>query len=120
MKTQSRRSFLQLGVGATGLSAAMMSVSACSQKGGSAAPAAAQCVDPASLTSSEQNLRNSMNYVDVSQNSGETCSVCEFFTAGDGGCGTCQMFTGAAASGTGRCDSWAARSDSPAAPAEPA
>ena len=120
MQTQSRRSFLQLGIKVTVAGAAAASLAACGQRSGSGAAATARCVDVDSLTSSEQSLRASMNYVDVSENPAETCSVCEFFTAGEGGCGTCEMYTGGAASATGRCDSWAAREKAPAEAAGPA
>lgn len=120
MQTQSRRSFLQLGIKVTVTGVAAASLGACGQKSGSGSAATSQCVDVDSLTSSEQSLRASMNYVDVSKNPAETCSVCEFFTAGEGGCGTCEMYTGGPASATGRCDSWAAKTKGPAKAAGPA
>ena len=71
--------------------------------------AAGGCVDLDALTASEQSLRKSMNYVEASQKAGETCSVCSFFTPGEGNCGTCEIFTGGPANSGGRCDSWAAK-----------
>ena len=108
MSLRSRRSFLQLGLKVTVVGATAAALQACGQKPAATA-AAGGCVDLDALTASEQSLRKSMNYVEASQKAGETCSVCSFFTPGEGSCGTCQNFTGGPANSGGRCDSWAAK-----------
>jgi hypothetical protein len=109
MAVGSRRSFLKFGLKVTVVGAAAATLNACGQKSASGGAAAGGCVDLDALTASEQSLRKSFNYVDKSQTPGETCSVCSFFTPGEGECGTCEIFTGGPASAGGRCDSWAAK-----------
>lgn len=110
MAVRSRRSFLGLGLKITVVGAAAATLQACGQKpAGGAAASAGGCVDLDGLTASEQSLRKSMNYVEASQKAGETCSVCSFYTPGEGSCGVCEIFTGGPANAGGRCDSWAAK-----------
>ncbi|MCU0759962.1 MAG: high-potential iron-sulfur protein [Steroidobacteraceae bacterium] len=109
MAVGSRRSFLKYGLQVTVVGATAAALQACGQKPSGGAASAGGCVDLDSLTASEQSLRKSMNYVEQSQKPAETCAGCSFFTAGEGPCGTCEIFTGGPANAGGRCDSWAAK-----------
>ncbi len=110
MAVRSRRSFLGLGLKITVVGAAAATLQACGQKpAGGAAASAGGCVDLDGLTASEQSLRKSMNYVEKAPDAAKTCSACSFFTAGEGACGTCEIFTGGPANSGGHCDSWAAK-----------
>jgi len=64
------------------------------------------CADPAQMTSAEESVRRTLNYVEQSPDPAKVCSGCEFFSADAGGCGTCAMFDGKAVNPGGRCDSW--------------
>jgi hypothetical protein len=108
MTVRSRRSFLGLGIKISVVGAAAAALQACGQKPADGA-AASGCVDLDSLTASEQSLRKSMNYAEKAPDATKTCSVCSFFTPGEGACGTCEIFTGGPANGGGHCDSWAAK-----------
>jgi len=70
---------------------------------GKRANAGASCTDPSS-----ESLRSSLHYSDTAPNAAQSCSGCGFFTAGNGGCGTCTIMSGSV-SATGHCDSWSAR-----------
>ncbi len=106
MTTLTRRSFFGIGIKVT-LVGSALAVAACAKKQDSAGKAATACADESNLSSSEWSLRQSAHYEEKSSKAGETCSVCEFFTAeGTGPCGQCKIFNGAANAG-GRCDSWA-------------
>lgn len=69
---------------------------------------ASACVDPSKLTPGERSLRESLRYVDVSNVPAQQCQGCAFFTGGEGGCGHCQMLSGAV-SAKGYCTSWSAK-----------
>lgn len=109
MTVRSRRSFLGLGLKITVVGAAAATLQACGQKPAGGGAAAGSCVDLDGLTASEQSLRKSMNYVEKAPNPANSCSGCSFFTAGEGACGTCEIFTGGPANSGGHCDSWAAK-----------
>jgi hypothetical protein len=66
------------------------------------------CADPSTLTSAEQSVRRTLNYVEVSPDPARVCAGCEFFTApaGGTGCGTCEMYGGGSVNPGGHCDSW--------------
>lgn len=72
-----------------------------------AAAAPGACVDLDALPSSQKAMRQSLNFKLVSDDS-RRCGGCAFFTATDGDCGKCQIFSGPTPA-QGRCDSWAAR-----------
>lgn len=63
------------------------------------------CADPTKLDSGASALRASLNYVEQSPDPAKSCAACAFFTAGAGGCGSCQILGGPANS-KGHCDSW--------------
>jgi High potential iron-sulfur protein len=69
-----------------------------------AAAPGASCVDPQS-----ESLRASLHYAGVSPVAGQNCGACGFFTAVQGGCGTCVIMSGPV-DATGHCDSWSAKS----------
>ena len=75
----------------------------------SAARAAAACYDPAALPLSQKSRRRSLGYTDVSADPAKRCGLCAYFTAGDGGCGTCQLLSGGPVSAASGCTSFAAR-----------
>jgi len=61
-------------------------------------------VDPAALST-----RQSLHYVATATDPQRRCQNCTLYTAGQGGCGTCQAFAGPV-SAEGSCDSFVARS----------
>lgn len=83
--------------------------------GGAAAPALAAgapagpaaCADPAALPLSQRSRRRSLGYVEPAPDAARRCGGCAFFTAGEGGCGSCQMLTGGPVSASGTCNSFA-------------
>lgn len=89
---------LQLSVGA-GLAATL---SACGDDPGPSLV----CADPGQMTSSEESVRRTLKYTEISPDPARVCASCEFFNAGAGGCGTCEMFGGKAVNPGGHCDSW--------------
>lgn len=99
----SRRRFLVTGLKlpvGIGLS---VGLAGCGGEGG----AALVCADPATMSSAQESVRRTLNYVEVSDDPARTCSACDFFTAAAGsGCGSCGMFDGGAVNPGGRCDSW--------------
>ncbi|MCE7798282.1 high-potential iron-sulfur protein [Sphingobium sufflavum] len=58
---------------------------------------------------SQMNRRSALGYVDVSKDRARHCSLCTFFAAGEGGCGTCQLLSGGSVSAGGVCTSFVAR-----------
>lgn len=72
-----------------------------------AAAATGACVDLDALPSSQKAMRQSLNFKLVSDDS-RRCGGCAFYTATDGDCGKCQIFSGPTPAAA-RCDSWAAR-----------
>lgn len=75
--------------------------------GGARAQAPA-CYDPATLPLSQKNRRRSLGYVESSNDPAKHCSACAFFTAGEGGCGTCGLLNGPVNAGA-VCSSFAPR-----------
>jgi hypothetical protein len=75
-----------------------------------ALPAAAAdvCVDLDALPSGQRSMRQALNFKLVSDDPGKQCGGCAFYTAAQGDCGKCQIFSGPVPA-KGRCDSWAAR-----------
>jgi hypothetical protein len=75
-----------------------------------AAPALADgaCVDLDALPSGQKSMRQALNFKLVSDDPAKRCGGCSFYTAAQGDCGKCQIFSGPVPA-TGRCDSWAAK-----------
>lgn len=74
-----------------------------------AAPMAdAGCGDVSGLTDSEVQMRQTLQYVDVSPKPDQLCSNCQLYVEATGGasCGGCQIIKGPIAPG-GYCTSWA-------------
>ncbi len=102
---RTRRNILEQGVRLPVAGAAILALNACGQ--GEQKPKAIVCADPNSLSMAENSLRQSGHYAEKSPDASKTCSVCNFFTAGDPPpCGKCEIFQGPVNSG-GHCDSWA-------------
>jgi len=74
-----------------------------------AAEAGACPADPASLPATQKNRRRSIGYVEPSADPARRCGLCSFFTAGEGGCGACQLLGGGTVSPAGVCGSFAAK-----------
>lgn len=75
---------------------------------GFAAQAAAEgaCVDLDALPSGQKSMRQALNFKLVSDDPAKRCGGCAFYTAAQGDCGKCQIFSGPVPA-QGRCDSWA-------------
>lgn len=58
------------------------------------AQATAACYDPATLSLSQKSRRRGLGFVDQGPDAAKRCCGCAFFTAGEGGCGTCQLLNG--------------------------
>jgi hypothetical protein len=78
-----------------------LSMATIASKGSRAA--ATSCTDAGSAS-----LRESLHYTDAASNPAEACGACGFFTASDGGCGSCTIMSGSV-SAKGHCDSWSAK-----------
>ncbi len=91
---------IQLPVGA----GVVLGLAACGESGESALV----CADPGKLTSAEQSVRKTLNYVEVSPDPAKVCAGCEFFKAPASGlaCGSCEMYGGGPVNPGGHCDSW--------------
>ena len=87
--------------------AALLGLNACGDSGD---PKLA-CNEPGQLSDSDNGMRASLGYADVSPDPAQTCGGCQYFTAGGSGagCGSCRLLPGQISS-TGRCNSWSARS----------
>jgi High potential iron-sulfur protein len=90
-----RRALLLLAVAGPALAAA------------GAAAAESVCVDVSALPSGQRSMREAMNFKMASDDPKQVCGGCAFFTATDGGCGKCTIFSGPVPA-QGHCDSWAA------------
>lgn len=67
------------------------------------------CVEPDSLSRGEEQMRETLGYVELSVDSEQQCSNCEFFHGGDTSpCGKCELLAGQVAL-AGYCSSWAKR-----------
>ena len=69
----------------------------------------AVCYDPASLSSSDASLRQSLGFMLVSKDPKRHCGLCAFFAATQGGCGTCQLLSGGPTTANSVCNSFAAK-----------
>ncbi|WP_395336746.1 high-potential iron-sulfur protein [Novosphingobium sp. BL-8H] len=74
------------------------------------AQAPAVCSDPATLPLSQRSRRRALGYTSPSNDPQKHCSLCAFFTAGAGACGTCQMLSGGAVEATAVCTSFTKKS----------
>lgn len=74
---------------------------------GGCADKAATCVDPDMLGAGERQMRETLEYVDVTAIPAQNCANCQFSSAADA-CGHCEILDGDVAA-TGWCTSWAAR-----------
>jgi hypothetical protein len=63
----------------------------------------------ADLSLSQKNRRRALGYADVSSDPKRRCSLCTYFTAGDGGCGGCQMQGGSSVNASGTCNFFVAK-----------
>lgn len=68
--------------------------------------ATTSCADPELLSTGEEHMRKTLEYVELASNPAEECSACEFFS-GSGDCGHCELLDGAV-SARGYCTSWVA------------
>lgn len=90
-----RRRFLY----GTGL-AACASLTACTRD-------AQLCADPDTLSRGEEQMRQSLEYLELSTVAGQDCAGCQFFSEADArGCGHCELLNGPVSS-AGYCTSWA-------------
>lgn len=70
----------------------------------------AACDDLSGLTDADIQMRETLQYVDVSTKEDQLCSNCQLYVVpeGDAPCGGCQIIKGPIAPG-GWCSSWAAK-----------
>jgi hypothetical protein len=73
------------------------------------AAVAADAACGGAMSLSQRNRRRALNYLDVSADPARHCGLCTYFTAGEGGCGACQMLSGGAVNATGVCNSFTAK-----------
>ena len=67
------------------------------------------CADPTVLSQGELSLRESLQYVEIYEDTDQVCGKCLFFTTGENSfCGQCQIFSGPA-NPNGHCTSWSLR-----------
>ena len=72
----------------------------------------AVCYDPAMLPRAQKSLRRSLGYEEKSTDPKRQCSLCAFYTAKQGNCGTCQMLSGGPVNGGAVCTSFAPKAAS--------
>jgi hypothetical protein len=87
--------------------------------GDGAPTAAASCFDYDSMSATEQSLRRTLNFRERYDDPNKQCGGCEFFTAGEGPCGTCRLLNNGAVSPQSVCGSWAAKLKQEGAEAPP-
>lgn len=104
----SRRMLLLRGLQIPIAGGALIGLSACGRVENSDEGSAMVCADTGTMTSAEESVRRTLNYMEISPDPAKTCTDCEFFHApkATGGCGTCEMFGGQPVNPGGRCDSW--------------
>jgi hypothetical protein len=85
-------------------SSALLALAACGEKAGPSLV----CADPDTMTSAEESVRRTLNYVEAAADPAQVCAGCEFFSGGatGSGCGSCTMFGGGPVNPNGHCDSW--------------
>jgi hypothetical protein len=67
------------------------------------------CSDPALLSRGEEQMRKTLEYLEVTTVENKECAQCQFFSAADErGCGHCEILAGSV-NGQGYCTSWAHR-----------
>lgn len=64
------------------------------------------CYDPEMLGPGETEMRETLEYVSVSDDDSLTCEGCQFYYLGGEECGECRLLDGPVAS-AGYCTSWA-------------
>ena len=74
---------------------------------GGLAHAAEAVVCGGEVSLAQKNRRKGLGYVDASPDAKRRCSLCVFFTAGSGDCGTCQMLSGGPVNTGAVCNSFA-------------
>lgn len=100
----SRREILQRASALSLLGVAGAALAACKSE-----PKALSCTDTMSLSSSDAQVRVSLQYVDKSVEPGKSCSGCQQYIAGaPDGCGTCKVVKGPI-NPKGYCKSFAAK-----------
>ena len=102
MKTLSRRQLILSSLRIPAGAAALSVLASCEGDGDSALV----CADPKAMTTAEESVRRTLNYTEVSSDPAKVCAGCEFFKAGGGACGSCEMFSGKPVNPGGHCDSW--------------
>lgn len=70
---------------------------------------ALSCQDTSGLTAPQIATRQGQSYTDSATNAAETCNTCNFFTAGQEGCGSCSVIQGPIHP-DGYCNLWVVRS----------
>ena len=110
----SRRELLSrtLHVSAGGITFALLS--ACgrgSGTSGESTAAANVCADPAKLDPSQNSLRESLHYAEMSPNPATVCAGCAYshFAKPGDMCGRCDIYSGGPVNARGHCDSWSKR-----------
>ena len=103
----SRRRFLKI-LGAAAVSVPLAGVAVRSARAQDLTP-----LDLSNPTASAQGYVEDTTKVDAAKypqhKAEQDCANCQFFTATDGGRGTCQLFPGHTVAGKGWCASWAAK-----------
>jgi hypothetical protein len=110
----SRRAVLLRGLQVPVAGAVLFGLASCGAKGehSSTTAGGTVCADPNAMTDSELSTRKGLDYTEASPNPKTVCGGCAFFHAaatGGGGCGTCDVLSGAAANSKGHCNSWSAK-----------
>ena len=65
------------------------------------------CYDPAAIGLSQRNRRRAISFVEQSGDPARQCSLCAFFHAQTGECGTCDMLGGGQVTARGVCTAFA-------------
>ncbi|WP_439102989.1 high-potential iron-sulfur protein [Congregibacter sp.] len=109
-KTMSRRAVLLRALQLPLAGSVLLGLSACDAGGDAREGVALVCADPDTMTSAQESVRRTLRYSEQSPDSNKACSGCAFFSAAQGGCGSCSIFDGNVVNPAGHCDSWSAAS----------
>lgn len=103
-----RRAVLARGLQLPVAGGVLFGLTACGEQSGSSLV----CASPTEMSSAQESVRRTLNYVEISPHTDKTCSGCDFFKAASapGGCGSCEIFSGESANPGGHCDSWSSDS----------
>ena len=108
----SRRELLLRGIQVSAGGVTLVALASCSRGAGTGSTArVAACYNPNVADPSQQSLRETQHYMEMSPNPATVCAGCAYghFGTPAGMCGTCDIYSGGPINARGHCDSWSKR-----------